>query len=595
MATFKWVPGTNADWSTLADWTLPVGTVTAAPGTIPSNVDDVTFASPTINSGTYVVTLAGPESFDVAAVHFSNVSNTKPALSISGHLLTNTLDYEVTTGGADAITINALGVLDIRTGITETGNQAETITIGALNAGGAGTGGHLEFGNLTVDNAHVAYNFNNHTTPVFNTGEIEFLSGFVPGVNNITNQHINNLAWGDEIVFDGANFTGDTATLTGTTLTVKNGTTTVLTMNNVNQTGNPTFTVSGNTIAAVCYAAGTRILTVTGERMVESLMQGDIVLTFSGDELSPQPVKWIGRRRIDLTAHPRPETVAPIRIQRDAFADNMPHSDLLVSPDHAIFVDGKLICARQLINGTTIRQEKNWTSVEYFHVELESHAILLAEGLPAESYLDTGNQGFFANAGAPLVLHPDLTDETGYPTREAASCAPFVSDEGNVRPVWQRLSDRAVALGQPAPRLETFTDADLHIVAKGRTLRPLYGENGLYIFALPKGATDVRVVSRAASPADTRPWLDDRRHLGVCVERIVLRDASDVREVPIDHPGLSQGWWAVEHEGTALRRWTNGNAVLPLPASHGPALLEIRAGNGGLDYVTNTEQDRRVA
>jgi hypothetical protein len=146
-----------------------------------------------------------------------------------------------------------------------------------------------------------------------------------------------------------------------------------------------------------------------------------------------------------------------------------------------------------------------------------------------------------------------------------------------------------------SPRLETFTDADLHIVAKGRTLRPLYGENGLYIFALPKGATDVRVVSRAGSPADARPWLDDRRHLGVCVERIVLRDASDVREVPIDHPGLSQGWWAVEHEGTALRRWTNGNAVLPLPASHGPALLEIRAGNDGLDYVTNTEQDRRVA
>ena len=47
----------------------------------------------------------------------------------------------------------------------------------------------------------------------------------------------------------------------------------------------------------------------------------------------------------------------PVRIRRDAFAENMPHRDLLVSPDHAIFVDGKLICARQLMNGTTIRQE----------------------------------------------------------------------------------------------------------------------------------------------------------------------------------------------------------------------------------------------
>jgi hypothetical protein len=72
----------------------------------------------------------------------------------------------------------------------------------------------------------------------------------------------------------------------------------------------------------------------------------------------------------------------------------MPNRDLVVSPDHAIFVDGKRICARQLVNGTTIRQERDWTAVDYYHVELDRHAILLAEGLPAESYIDTGNRGF---------------------------------------------------------------------------------------------------------------------------------------------------------------------------------------------------------
>jgi Hint domain len=592
MATFTWIASTptNADWITQADWT-PTG----VPGTTPSNADIVTFGN-NAGGGAYVVRIAAAENFDLARVNLNNnvSGNNGSTLSISGHLLTNALNYDATSG-LDGITINAGGVLDIRTGITEIGNRNETISVNGLNSGGsAGSGGHLEFGNLAVDNANVTYGFGNQGTGFRSTGEIEFLSGFAPGAT--TNQHITNMAWGDEIVFDGANFTGDTATLKSNTLTVTNsGGATVLTMNNVNATGSATFAVSGNTIAAVCYAAGTRILTVTGERTVESLMQGDIVLTLSGDELSPQPVKWIGRRRIDLTAHPQPETVAPIRIQRDAFAANMPHSDLLVSPDHAIFVDGKLICARQLINGTTIRQEKTWASVEYFHVELESHAILLAEGLPAESYLDTGNQGFFVNSGAPLVLHPDLTDETDYPTREAASCAPFVSDEGNVLPVWQRLSDRAVALGQPAPKRETSTDADLRIVAKGRTVRPLYGENGLYIFALPKSATDVRVVSRAASPADTRPWLDDRRRLGVCVERIVLRDAQDMQTVAVDDPGLLQGWWAAEQDATGMHRWTNGNATLKLPASHGPTLLEIRVGNSGLDYVTNTEQDRRVA
>jgi hypothetical protein len=338
-----------------------------------------------------------------------------------------------------------------------------------------------------------------------------------------------------------------------------------------------------------CYAAGTRILTASGERTVESLMKDDIVLTLADGELIARPVHWVGRRRIDLTAHPRPEAVAPVRIQRGAFADDMPHRDLLVSPDHAIFVDGKLICARQLVNGSTIRQEMGWTSVEYFHVELDSHAILVAEGLPAESYLNTGNRGFFANSGEPFVLHPDLTDETDYPAREAGSCAPFVADEANVRPVWQRLVERAAALGQPAPQLATTADPELRVVAKGRTVRPLFGENGLYIFVLPKGATEARLISRAGSPTDARPWLDDRRRLGVSVERIVLRGWNEVQEVPVDHPGLSQGWQKVERDGTAPRRWTSGDAVLVLPALAGPTMLEIHAGNGGMAYLTGTD------
>jgi hypothetical protein len=325
--------------------------------------------------------------------------------------------------------------------------------------------------------------------------------------------------------------------------------------------------------------------------MVESLLQGDIVLTLAGGELSAHPIKWIGRRRIDLMAHPCPETVAPIRIQRDAFADNTPHTDLLVSPDHALLVDGKLIAARQLVNGTTIRQETTWTAVEYFHVELDHHAILLAEGLPAESYLDTGNRGFFANSGEPLVLHPDLTDETDCPIREAGSCAPFAWDEATVRPIWQRLAERAAALGQPVISPEITNDADLHLVIKGRTVRPLYAENGLFIFALPRGATEARLVSHAASPADARPWLDDRRLLGVNVQQIVVRDAAEVTTIALDDPILSQGWWDVERGGLSMRRWTTGNALLSLPRMHGVAMLEIRA--GGLDYVINN--DRRAA
>jgi hypothetical protein len=299
-------------------------------------------------------------------------------------------------------------------------------------------------------------------------------------------------------------------------------------------------------------------------------------------------VKWVGYRRIALATHPRPQTVAPIRICKGAFADNGPHRDLLVSPDHGILVDGKLICARQLVNGATIRQETGQTSVDYVHVELDTHAILLAEGLPAESYLDTGNRGFFTNAGAPLLLHPDLTDQADHPAREAGSCCPFVWDEASVRPIWLRLAERAIRLGHAVPLPRTTTEPDLRLVVEGRVLTPVHTADGTHVFVLPRGVREVRVLSRAGRPTDARPWLEDQRLLGVSVERIVLRGGSMTHEVPVDHPALSRGWWAVESEGQVLRRWTSGDAILPLPTTIGPATLELRAGNGGMAYAATT-------
>jgi hypothetical protein len=330
-------------------------------------------------------------------------------------------------------------------------------------------------------------------------------------------------------------------------------------------------------LQSICYAAGTHILTASGERRIENLLPGDAIATLSGQEVVHRPLRWIGQRHINLAAHPRPRAVAPIRILRHAIADAVPHSDLLVSPDHGILIDGKLVCARQLINGGTVRQETDRNAVTYYHLEFDVHAILLAEGAPAESYLDTGNRDFFSNAGVPVQLHPDLSDESGNRTREASSCMPFVSNEDSVRPIWQRLADRARTLGLMPPAPDLTKDPDLRVTADGRACKLLSRTGDRYVFALARHASEPRICSRVATPTDTRPWLDDRRSLGVCVSRIVLRNPAGEHELSVDHPALTLGWWDVESDGGSLRRWTTGDALLRIPPGMTPCLMEIHA------------------
>ena len=427
--------------------------------------------------------------------------------------------------------------------------------------------------------------FANASLTAPNSGVIQFDS-VIPGADAVATQTITDVAWGDEFIVPGADFTGDTATLTGNVLTVDNAVGLVFTMDDVTAISGTTFVASGDVIRAVCYARGTMIATSSGELPVERLRPGKQVITLADGKETPKTVTWLGHRRINIAGHPQPETVAPIRIRRDAFAEGVPHRDLIVSPDHAIFVDGKLICARQLVNGSTIRQETDWTAVDYYHVELDQHAILLAEGLPAESYIDTGNSGFFANSGAPLVLHPDLTDETTILDARGWFLCAICMGRGKRAASVVRLAERAAALGWPVPQHTTTTDADLRLLADRRTVKPVFSDSDRVIFVLPRGAREVRLVSRAQSPTEARPWLEDRRRLGVRVKRIVLRGADELREIPVDHPDLSQGWCAIERDGQIISRWTDGEAGLPLPTMSGHVMLELHLA-GSMIYAVD--------
>src|SRR5262249_50670538 len=146
-------------------------------------------------------------------------------------------------------------------------------------------------------------------------------------------------------------------------------------------------------------------------------------------------------RKVQCANRPDRQDMRPVRIREGAFGAGLPHRDLVVSPGHAIFVDDSLVPAAHLLNGATIVQE-DVAHVRYFHVELDAHDVLLAEGLPCESYLDDGNRSAFANHEGPVALFERLDTETW-----DQACAPVMTDPQQLEAVRRRLVERAEALG----------------------------------------------------------------------------------------------------------------------------------------------------
>ena len=178
--------------------------------------------------------------------------------------------------------------------------------------------------------------------------------------------------------------------------------------------------VNNDTIQVVqCFAAGTRLQTAQGPTAVETLRVGDRLLTIQ--DARSEPIHWIGRRAVNCAAHPRPEQVWPVRVRCGAFGPKQPVRDLCLSPDHAVFINDVLIPVKYLINGTSIAQIPCDT-VTYYHVELTHHAVILAEGLPVESFLDTGSRTNFENGGGAIALFPNFTSLKW----ETEGCAPLV-------------------------------------------------------------------------------------------------------------------------------------------------------------------------
>lgn len=307
--------------------------------------------------------------------------------------------------GAAGVSLNGGTLINAGTVTGGTGNSAAgaAVQFGQL-------GGTLDVSAGAVFNGVIAgFSQKNDTVDLTNISLSQFQSGqyFNSGTDTVTTRHDGTLLFSGDSGFTFL-FTAD-ASGTGTDITVQ----------------------------PACYRRGTHIATPQGETPVETLRIGDEVLSISG---AARTIRWIGRRTYSREFTAGNRELLPVLIRAGALSDGVPQRDLWVSPNHALFIDGMLIPAWDLINGDSIVQDFAAGDVAYFHLEFDSHDIILAEGAPAESYVDDESRGQFDNAAEFTLLYPDAAREP------ALFCAPRVEEGEELESVRRRLAARAVAL-----------------------------------------------------------------------------------------------------------------------------------------------------
>jgi len=330
----------------------------------------------------------------------------------------------------------------------------------------------------------------------------------------------------------------------------------------------------GAAVTVLCFCANTQILTPSGERPVQALAVGDQVTTWRG---AARHIVWIGVGKV-LATRGRRNAATPVIVRKGALADNVPCHDLHVTKGHALWLDGVLIPVEYLVNHRSIEWDDRAQEVEVYHIELDAHDVLVANGAPAESYRDDGNRWLFRNAN------------TGWDLPPQEPCAPVLTGGPIVDAVWRRLLDRA----GKRPELPLTNEPDLRLLADGQRVNGSLRPNGYRVFDLPRRPRDLRVVSRAGSPAELG-LARDPRVLGVAVRQVRLWQGRRLRVLDAADESMAEGFHAFEPDNGY--RWTDGDAALPATLFadiEGACQLELLVG-GAMRYPLFTEAVRRAA
>ncbi len=174
----------------------------------------------------------------------------------------------------------------------------------------------------------------------------------------------------------------------------------------------------GPTPRPMCFLKGTTIRTADGDRKIEDLAVGDLLPGFFG---GTSPIQWIGRYSFKKSDPTKAwvNDVLPVRVARSALGPDVPYADLCITRGHALLIDGVLVPVCNLINGTTIAlyEARGFDELEYFHVKLERHDVIYAEGAPCETLV---------NVDENAVNFAEYLRQYGPPTIKDARCAPWV-------------------------------------------------------------------------------------------------------------------------------------------------------------------------
>lgn len=339
-----------------------------------------------------------------------------------------------------------------------------------------------------------------------------------------------------------------------------------------------------------CFLAGTEISVNGATRKVEDLAVGDRIDVLVNGKTEQKTVTWVGKST-SVAAPFLPLDMAgyPVRIVKDALAEGVPFKDMLITPEHCLYLNGCFVPARMLVNGQSIFYDQSFTSYDYYHVETEDHAIITADGVLTESYLDTGNRRSFRQNG-DVVAMPRTRNLTW---DDAA--APLNVSRAFVEPLFQQFCARAQGMGLPL-RTEAPVvthESNLYLTAgNGRVIRPLRTEKNHTLFMIPAGIETVYIHSNTSRRNEAiGPFVDDRRTLGVLVGNASICHGNTTRTLTSYlHDEDLAGWNNVEFYPM---RWTAGNACLPLghrePGT--VALLALQILEAGPYIVSNVEPE----